>query len=117
MDETKSLSHSKWECKYHVVFIPKCRRKVLYAQLRQHLGEVFRRTKNQSLNGSVNRNFSLLADPSMTLAYAKDEIVLTANGDEYKPGDIADLHCPGEWLRCDQRPAGECDSGPADCRG
>ena len=36
-----SLSHSKWECKYHIVFIPKCRRKVLYGQLRSHLGEVF----------------------------------------------------------------------------
>jgi putative transposase len=29
MDEYESLSHSKWECKYHIVFIPKCRRKVL----------------------------------------------------------------------------------------
>ncbi len=34
MDESQSLSHSKWECKYHVVFIPKCRRKTLYEQLR-----------------------------------------------------------------------------------
>ncbi len=42
MDESQSLSHSKWECKYHVVFIPKCRRRVLYEQLRRHLGEVFR---------------------------------------------------------------------------
>ena len=42
MDEAKSLSHSKWECKYHVVFIPKCRRRTLYVQLRRHLGEVFR---------------------------------------------------------------------------
>ena len=41
MDEVKSLSHSKWECKYHVVFIPKCRRRILYEQLRRHLGEVF----------------------------------------------------------------------------
>ena len=30
MDEYESLSHSKWECKYHVIFIPKCRRKTLY---------------------------------------------------------------------------------------
>jgi putative transposase len=36
------LSHSKWECKYHVVFIPKCRRRTLYEQLRRDLGEVFR---------------------------------------------------------------------------
>jgi putative transposase len=42
MDESESLSHSKWECKYHVVFIPKCRRRALYEQLRRHLGEVFR---------------------------------------------------------------------------
>ena len=42
MDEAESLSHSKWECKYHVVFIPKCRRRTLYEQLRCHLGEVFR---------------------------------------------------------------------------
>ena len=42
MDEMESLSHTKWECKYHVVFIPKCRRKALYKELRRHLGEVFR---------------------------------------------------------------------------
>jgi putative transposase len=47
MDEYASLSHTKWECKYHVVFIPKCRRKVLYAQLRQHLGEVFHQLARQ----------------------------------------------------------------------
>jgi REP-associated tyrosine transposase len=43
MDDYESLSHSKWECKYHVVFIPKYRRKTLYAELRRHLGEVFRK--------------------------------------------------------------------------
>ena len=41
MNEVKSLSHSKWECKYHIVFIPKCRRRTLYGNLRRHLGEVF----------------------------------------------------------------------------
>ena len=42
--ETKvyeSLKHTKWECKYHVVFIPKYRKKRLYHELRQHLGKVF----------------------------------------------------------------------------
>ena len=43
MDDYESLSPSKWECKYHVVFIPKYRRKTLYGELRQHLGDVFRR--------------------------------------------------------------------------
>ncbi|EIC29808.1 MULTISPECIES: IS200/IS605 family transposase [Methylomicrobium] len=47
MDENESLSHSRWECKYHVVFIPKCRRRTLYKALRQHLGEVFRRLASQ----------------------------------------------------------------------
>ena len=47
MDEYESLSHSKWECKYHVVFIPKCRRKTLYGHLRQYLGEVFRKLAEQ----------------------------------------------------------------------
>jgi putative transposase len=47
MDEYQSLSHSRWDCKYHVVFIPKCRRKTLYAGLRQHLGVVFRQLATQ----------------------------------------------------------------------
>ncbi|MCB1620330.1 MAG: IS200/IS605 family transposase, partial [Thiothrix sp.] len=47
MDEYESLSHSKWECKYHVVFIPKCRRKVLYGKLKRHLGEVFHQLARQ----------------------------------------------------------------------
>ena len=47
MNEYQSLSHTKWECKYHVVFIPKYRRKVLYGQLRQYLGEVFRELARQ----------------------------------------------------------------------
>jgi len=38
----ESLRHTTWECKYHVVFIPKCRRKVLYGQLRRELGGIFR---------------------------------------------------------------------------
>ena len=47
MDDVKSLSHTKWECKYHVVFIPKCRRKTVYRELRRHLGEVFKRLAEQ----------------------------------------------------------------------
>jgi putative transposase len=47
MDKFESLSHTAWECKYHVVFIPKCRRKALYGELRVHLGEVFRKLATQ----------------------------------------------------------------------
>ena len=37
----ESLSHSKWNCKYHVVFVPKRRRKALWGAVRKHLGQVF----------------------------------------------------------------------------
>ena len=47
MDKYESLSHTKWECKYHIVFIPKCRRGTLYEQLRQHLGQVFHELARQ----------------------------------------------------------------------
>lgn len=42
MHDVQSLSHTAWDCKYHIVWIPKYRRKVLYGQLREHLGEIFR---------------------------------------------------------------------------
>ena len=38
-----SLSHTKWMCRHHVVFTPKCRRKVVYDQVRADLGEIFRK--------------------------------------------------------------------------
>ena len=47
MNEDQTLSHTKWQCKYPVVFIPKCRRKVLYGQLRQYLGEGVRELARQ----------------------------------------------------------------------
>jgi putative transposase len=42
MQTYETLKHTKWECKYHVVFIPKCRKKVLYGQIRRELGRVIR---------------------------------------------------------------------------
>ena len=47
MDDIESLSHGRWECKYHVVFVPKYRRKTFYGELRRHLGEVFRKLATQ----------------------------------------------------------------------
>ena len=40
MNDVQCLSHTKWECKFHIVWIPKCRRKMLYGQLRKNLGDV-----------------------------------------------------------------------------
>jgi|GEM_PF-1714789 len=42
MDDPSTLNHSKWEFKYHVVFIPKYRRKKLFVEIRAELGKIFR---------------------------------------------------------------------------
>ena len=47
MNDVESLSHTKWECKYHIVFIPKYRKKALYGALRQQLGEVLKQLAMQ----------------------------------------------------------------------
>lgn len=40
--ENNVQKHTEWDCKYHVIFIPKYRRKILYGELRQYLGDIFR---------------------------------------------------------------------------
>ena len=40
--DTNSLSHTKWNCKYHIVFAPKYRRQVIYGKLRLEIGKILR---------------------------------------------------------------------------
>jgi len=47
MRQVESLNHTRWECKYHIVFIPKYRRKVIFGQIRRDLTEVFHRLARQ----------------------------------------------------------------------
>ena len=47
MHDWSSLSHVRWDCKYHIVFIPKYRKKVLYFKIRSELGNVFHRLAKQ----------------------------------------------------------------------
>lgn len=42
MDDVKSLSHSKWRCKYHIVFAPKYRRQAIYGKIRADIGKILR---------------------------------------------------------------------------
>ena len=42
-NKAHSLSHTKWMCKYHIVFTPKYRRKAIYGQIRSDIGEILRR--------------------------------------------------------------------------
>ena len=47
MYNEQSLSHTKWECKYHIIWIPKYRKKAIFADLRSYLGEIFRELAKQ----------------------------------------------------------------------
>ena len=64
MTHYRSLSHTKWTCPYHVVFLPKYRKKVIYGELRRDLGEVLRTScprwaatnkRFERISGSRNR--------------------------------------------------------------
>ncbi len=46
-DLCESLSHSRWDCKYHVIFVPKCRRKALFGRVRTALGAIFHELAGQ----------------------------------------------------------------------
>ena len=47
MYDEQSLSHTKWDCKYHVIWIPKYRKKAIFGELRKYLGEIFRELARQ----------------------------------------------------------------------
>jgi len=47
MEDIKSLSHSKWRCKYHIVFAPKYRRKEIYGQIKADIGQILRKLYEQ----------------------------------------------------------------------
>jgi putative transposase len=53
MKDWQSLNHTRWDCKYHVVFIPKRRKKAIYGAIRKHLGEVFRELARQKESNIV----------------------------------------------------------------
>ena len=91
MNEYESLNHTKWECRYHVVFIPKYRRKALYGSLRKHLGNLFRelaRHKECEIGEGhlmVDHVHMLLSIPpkysvSQVLGYMKGKVPFTSPG-------------------------------------
>lgn len=57
MKEYQSLSHTRWDCKYHVVFIPKKR---IFGVLRKHLGEIFRELAKQKESQNETRAVAAL---------------------------------------------------------
>ena len=53
MHDWQSQSHVRWDCKYHIVIVPKCRRKLLYGKLRQQIGSIFRALCEQKRIGLI----------------------------------------------------------------
>ncbi|MBQ3057016.1 MAG: IS200/IS605 family transposase [Clostridia bacterium] len=47
MNDTNSLSHSKWNCKYHIVFAPKYRRQAIYGKIKADIGQILRQLCKQ----------------------------------------------------------------------
>ena len=56
MSEYESLAHSKWDCKYHIVWVPKYRKKVLYGKIRTFLGPLFHELARQRSSKIVKGN-------------------------------------------------------------
>jgi len=60
MTDKQSLSHTVWDCKYHIVWIPKCRKKVMYGEIRKYLGEIIKELARQKESRVVEGH--LMAD-------------------------------------------------------
>ena len=90
MKDWQSMAHVKWECKYHIVFIPKYRKMVLYGKVRKRIGEIFQelcRYKSiEILEGHAmpDHVHMLLSVPpkysiSMTIGYIKGKSAIKIN--------------------------------------
>ncbi len=95
MKDWQSQAHVKWECKYHVVIVPKYRRKVMYGKLRHQIGEIFRQLCRQKgielLQGHAlaNHVHMLLSVPprysiAMTIGYLKGKSAIRIHRDYSK---------------------------------
>lgn len=90
MDEYQSLSHTMWDCKYHVVWIPKCRRKVLFEQLRRNLGQVFRELARQRESDILEGH---LMPTMLSHAHLDSTEILSCSGGGLHQGKECHPHC------------------------
>jgi putative transposase len=92
MKDWQSQAHVKWECKYHVVIVPKYRKKIIYGKLRHEIGELFRQLCRQKeielLEGHarVDHVHMLLSVPprysiAMTVGYLKGKSAIRIHRD------------------------------------
>ena len=75
MEDIQSLCHTVWDCKYHVVWIPKYRKKVLYGKLRKELGPIIKELARQKESEVVEGKL-VLSDEQAIRAYiqAQEEV-------------------------------------------
>src|SRR6266496_517422 len=107
----QSLSHSKWDCKYHVVFVPKRRRKAIFGQSRTQLGPIFhalaRQKECQIIEGHLMADHvhMCIAIPPKHLSRISDWVSQREERDRYCPPvrQGTEFHGRaflGPWLRC-----------------
>lgn len=90
MGDYESISHTKYECKYHIVFIPKYRKKKLYGQIRQELGVELRRLAEQK--GCRVLEGHMMSDHIHILMSITAEVQRVAGGGVYQ-GEERDMDC------------------------
>ena len=103
MEDYESLCHSKWNCKYHVVFIPKYRRRTLFGVVRRELGSVFRRLAEQK-DCRIEEGHVLPDHVHMLLSIPPKLAVSSVGG--YIKGKSA-IHVARHFLRRERNYAGQ----------
>ena len=89
MTSYRSLNHTKWACQYHVVFIPKYRKKAIYADLRRYLGDVLRRLA-QRRESEVEEGHLMVDHVHLMLSIPPE--VLGGGCDRLHQGEECDPH-------------------------
>ena len=107
----QSLSHSKWDCEYHVVFVPKPRRKAIFGQIRKQVGAIFhalaRQKECQILEGHLmpDHAYMCIAIPpkhpsASVIGSLKREERHCRRSPERKGEKLHGRTFLGTWLRC-----------------
>ena len=108
MEKFESLSHVRWECKYHVVFIPKYRRKVIYGKLRAAIGRILRSLCEQKgvevLEGHAmpdHVHLCLKIPPKYSVSHVKGKSAVRVHRELLNERRMTGLHfwAPGYWVR------------------
>ena len=77
--DTESLAHTKWNCKYHIVFAPKYRRQVIYGKIKSDIGQILRKLCEYK-GGRNNRSRSMPRSYTHVSIYTAEIQRVTNNG-------------------------------------